>query len=313
MKNNKLDTLQSSIYAHANSFYFLDIKNYYRRIYKDFDMDMHTHDVIEIMYVNFGKMLVTYIDPKNNDNKLRYLFVSTGEYVFIDGGITHKITVFENETQIYNIEFIYSAPTQPLSLSIKMMTANDSNLQHLFSTQDRVFSLTDHSTINNQLLILLQQSELSHKAPNESYRSPLIDFSIAALFSQIAEEYVRENFLNSLVGIKYLRKSTKYITQNYFNQISVKDIAEFAGVSQNYLNKLFQMKYSMSVSEYLNRFKIQKAKLLLEKTNISIKQLPALVGYRSKQNFTQNFVKYTDMTPHRYKEFASRNLLLHWD
>ena len=140
-----------------------------------------------------------------------------------------------------------------------------------------------------------------------------MDFYIAALISQIAENYIRENYMPNFSGVKYLRIAIKFIAEKYSHSISVKEVAEIAGVSQNYLNKLFNEKFSMSINEYINHVRIFKAKLLLEKTNMSVSDLALQVGYNNKQNFNKNFIKAVGLTPRSYKKYIGAKDNFHWE
>ena len=123
--------MSSSMYDRAGYFYFFDVIYYYKRIYKNFDMEFHVHDYLEFMYVNFGEITVIYMESENGP--LRTTKVSTGEFVVIDGGVIHKITVGDKETQIFNMELNYSAPVEPLCLSMKTLIDNDRNFKAMIA------------------------------------------------------------------------------------------------------------------------------------------------------------------------------------
>lgn len=299
-----------SMYDHANYFYFFDVINYYKRIYKNFDMTFHSHEYVEIMYINFGEMDIEYAESENGS--ARVVTVSTGEYAVIDGGVAHKITVRDKETQILNVELQYSAPVPPLCLSVKTLIENDKSFKSLFSEREHFFVLTDHSNVGRLLLMLIEYLKSIEQSNRESYRAPFVDFSIAALLCQIADNYVQQNEIHSYTGVKYLRKATKYISENYSHALTVQGISEVAGVSQNYLNKLFRDEFSMTVNEYVNYYKIFKAKMLLEKTDIPVAEVAAQAGYNTKQNFNKNFSRYVNMSPREYKKFINQKNDIHW-
>ena len=304
--------MSSSMYDRAGYFYFFDVIYYYKRIYKNFDMEFHVHDYLEFMYVNFGEITVIYMESENGP--LRTTKVSTGEFVVIDGGVIHKITVGDKETQIFNMELNYSAPVEPLCLSMKTLIDNDRNFKAMIAERERVMVLDDHYNLGAQFSHLIEYLASDEKGWNAagSYRSPYVDFSLAAIFSQVAHNYVGQNALHSYSGIKYLRKATKYIAENYAHGITAEKTAAVAGISQNYLNRLFSDEFSMTINEYINQFKISKAKMLLEKTSIPISEIAAQVGYNSKQNFDKNFFRHVGMSPRAYKKFITQKADIHW-
>ena len=89
-------------------------------------------------------------------------------------------------------------------------------------------------------------------------------------------------------------------------------IAEQSGVSQNYLNNLFREKFHMTINQYINYYRILKAKILIEKADLSTAKIAAEVGYRNKQNFNKNFLKFTNMTPREYRKLVRSRNYIHW-
>ncbi|MCD8337171.1 MAG: helix-turn-helix transcriptional regulator [Lachnospiraceae bacterium] len=53
--------------------------------------------------------------------------------------------------------------------------------------------------------------------------------------------------------------------------------------------------------EYLTRVRVEKAKELLEKPDLSIKAISSLCGYSDPNYFSRLFKKQTDMTPREYR------------
>ena len=60
----------------------------------------------------------------------------------------------------------------------------------------------------------------------------------------------------------------------------------------------------MSVSEYVNKVRLEHAKLLLANTKMSCADIGAQVGFRHPQSFVRAFKKYVGMTPGTYREIA---------
>lgn len=212
------------------------------------------------------------------------------------------------------MELNYSSPVEPLCLSIKTLIDNDRNFKAMIAEKERLMVLSDHYNLGAQFSHLIEYLASMEDIWNAagSYRTTYVDFSLAAIFLQIAHNYVAQNAVHSFTGIKYLRKATKYIAENYAHGITAKKTADVAGVTQNYLNKLFSDEFSMTINESINQFKVIKAKMLLEKTNIPISEIAAQVGYNNKQNFNKNFSRHIGMSPRAYKKFLQQKMDVHW-
>jgi len=67
---------------------------------------------------------------------------------------------------------------------------------------------------------------------------------------------------------------------------------------------LFAQHQGEGFVEYLNRFRVDKAKSLLQSTDLLIKEVGYKVGFNSTQNFNRVFKRWTGMTPQQYRQIA---------
>ena len=74
-------------------------------------------------------------------------------------------------------------------------------------------------------------------------------------------------------------------------------------MTQNAIHKIVYC----SNSDYLIELRINRAKLLLEKTDMPIEQIAALVGYNNKGFFYQKFVEQCGMKPAIYRKSVDQN------
>ena len=96
-------------------------------------------------------------------------------------------------------------------------------------------------------------------------------------------------------------KAIKFMKKNYFQPISAKDVAKAIGVSYSHLAYLFKMEKGCSIIFWLNKLRIEKAKVLLHYSGLEIKEIAAQVGFRSQQYFCKVFKMYLRFTPSEYK------------
>ena len=68
-----------------------------------------------------------------------------------------------------------------------------------------------------------------------------------------------------------------------------------------YVSKLFKEKYSISVSEYIAKIRVEQAKKELQKTDKSIADIAADVGFLSSTVFIRTFKKAVGVTPGKYR------------
>ncbi|WP_114351522.1 AraC family transcriptional regulator [Saliterribacillus persicus] len=93
----------------------------------------------------------------------------------------------------------------------------------------------------------------------------------------------------------------KLIHENYDKDISLDRIAAELHYNPNYLSSIFQKETHYSFSEYLLRYRLNKAKEWLTSTNKSVKEIAEELQYNNSQNFIRSFRKIEGITPGKYR------------
>ena len=75
------------------------------------------------------------------------------------------------------------------------------------------------------------------------------------------------------------------------------DIAQELSITEKRLNLIFKSLYGDTVFECLRSMRLNKAKSLIEQTNMAIKEVAWSVGYNHSTNFSKAFTKKFDITP----------------
>ena len=92
-----------------------------------------------------------------------------------------------------------------------------------------------------------------------------------------------------------------YIYDNYSTDMTLNDMAEALGISAKYCSNLFKKLSNDTFKNFLNHYRIDQAKKLLEENpDIKITELSEQVGFNSSNTFIRVFGKYTGMTPGAY-------------
>lgn len=270
------------------------------KYYNAFDMIYHTHKRIEIVYVVTGETQVWFYDESGSEQKY---ILHSNEYVFIDADVLHKIRVDDVATQFLNVEFSLDAPSGEFLL---LSAYNrEKNLQKLFASNKRVIKLSDDGTLMQLSLLIQSYTEKHDKLETDGF----LNYLTTALLLSIAESYKKRT--ENLYGISYLNYAFNYISDNYNVDFSVADVAEAANVSQNYLNLLFKKKFGVTVSKFVNNFRIEKARMLLTDTDLNIDEVRKQVGYNNKMNFIRNFYAVTGMSPREYRKNETTATKIH--
>lgn len=100
-----------------------------------------------------------------------------------------------------------------------------------------------------------------------------------------------------------VNNALKFITANYKEDLSIDRICAEVGFSKYYFCKLFKQQTGVSVHQYINEFRINKAKELLAYTKLSVTSIAGQVGFKNTLTFLRAFERSVHMTPSEYRDY----------
>lgn len=99
-----------------------------------------------------------------------------------------------------------------------------------------------------------------------------------------------------------VKQALVYLHQNYTDTVlSRQKIAQAISISPQHLDRIFREELNLSVTKYLNRFRIQRAKELLLTTADSITTIALRVGYNDAAYFNRVFRELANQSPGAYR------------
>ncbi|MDR1105449.1 MAG: response regulator [Treponema sp.] len=101
---------------------------------------------------------------------------------------------------------------------------------------------------------------------------------------------------------RVVEQAEEYIRQNYALNIALNDVSAEVFVSPQYLSRIFHNEKGISFIEYLNRYRIDRAKELLYQKSIPITEVAFQAGYNDYKYFSNVFKKYTGLTPRDFRK-----------
>lgn len=93
----------------------------------------------------------------------------------------------------------------------------------------------------------------------------------------------------------------RHIEEHYMDKIQLRDLAEVAHVSESYLSVRFKRDVGCSFTEYLMRFRLNKAKEFLKRKTLTCKEVGNMVGYADYAQFSKVFRKYVGVSPTQFR------------
>ncbi len=93
-----------------------------------------------------------------------------------------------------------------------------------------------------------------------------------------------------------------YVEKNYFNPITVDEMARVFGISKYYFIRVFKQFVNTSPMKYVRNFRIAKATELLLLTERSVEEIAEIIGYKTSTQLISNFRDVTGTTPFQYRK-----------
>ncbi|HDR4909503.1 TPA: AraC family transcriptional regulator [Bacillus cereus] len=115
-------------------------------------------------------------------------------------------------------------------------------------------------------------------------------------FADRVKEYKTKKYSNTITTC------LNYISQNIYQKISLRELAELLHVNSTYLSGLFKKEVGITLSQYIQREKIEEAKKLLTLTSYSLLDICLWLNFNDQSYFNRIFKKITTMTPKQYRE-----------
>jgi AraC family transcriptional regulator len=99
-----------------------------------------------------------------------------------------------------------------------------------------------------------------------------------------------------------LREVVSYIHENLDQNLTLAQLAGVVYMSPHYFSTVFKEATGLTPCQYVTKCRIDKAKQLLIKPELTIVEICQQVGFQNQSHFTRVFRKYTNTTPKVYRD-----------
>lgn len=98
-----------------------------------------------------------------------------------------------------------------------------------------------------------------------------------------------------------IKKAQMFIEGNFHQKITVDELASMFSLSRRNLERRFKKATANTVVEYIQRVKIEAAKMSLESSQANVNEVMYKVGYTDTKAFRTTFKKITGISPVQYR------------
>lgn len=162
---------------------------------------------------------------------------------------------------------------------------------------DLVDCFGKHDLQLHQIAMLLLAELRSGGMMGQLYIESLTQILVIHLLRHYSTSTPIITFRNRSLSRIQLQQAIDYIHTNLNRDLSLSQIASVVNISPTYFASLFKRATGNSPHQYVIQQRVERAKLMLKKTDLAIADIALLVGFSSQSHLTQQFKRFTGMTP----------------
>ncbi|PKJ52044.1 helix-turn-helix domain-containing protein [Bacillus sp. SN10] len=221
----------------------------------------------------------------------------------------------QNSSNLYNVtlekQFFTAIKEGNKEKVIEHIYASSQDESITFSKVSKLRDKKNHGIVT---MTLAAQYAIEGNLPSE------IAFSLSTLYIQVLDQLDSIESVNRLIEealCKFADRVKEYnthkypkiivtcldfISKNIYNKINLDIIAKSVKLNASYLSNLFKKEVGISLSEYIQKERVEEAKKLLTLTKYTLVDICTWLNFNDQSYFTKVFKKFTNMTPKQYRE-----------
>ncbi|OAA92602.1 AraC family transcriptional regulator [Clostridium coskatii] len=286
------------------NYYYKDMpdKNFFVDIFEvkvnklgaTFEENWHEH--LQFFYFIQGSALIRC--------NYKSIHVKAGDFIIVNSNELHYCESLCDNLIYYiirvDLSFLFSS--QMDSCQTKFMVPLAKNLilfKNLVRNDKEILSCAD------KIIEEYFSKRLGYELAVKAYIYELI----VLLFRKYVEKILTAKQFNCRVNnLNRLKNVFLYINENFTKKITLDEISEMAHISKEHFCRTFKQITGRSLTNYINNLRIQKADLLLQKTDLNITEIALNCGFSDVNYFSRIYKKVKNVSPLNFRKNLCNNL-----
>lgn len=274
------------------------------------DLQVHTHDFIEISYVFSGKGTHQILDES--------IDISKGDLFLINPGIPHRFMsapeYADDEFVIYNFDFSADLISEANIQINKNIPLDEIFIYSAFLNKDNSVPYYHAYLQGNkakEVEYIFDKAYREFSSHRVGYENVLFSY-LTILLVLIFRIFADENDISDSNNYKkdLIENALQYINENFTNpSISLETIANQYFLNKNYFAHLFKDEVGCKYTKYIQNKRISYACELLTTTNQKVIDIMYQCGYRDIKYFNELFQQITGKTPTAFRKHSEQKPL----
>lgn len=250
----------------------------------------HLHEWYELIYIHAGEATF-FIDQ-------HVIHLKQGDLILVPPNIIHRTMIKFNHLLTTSVLYLF-----PVHLIERNVSPNI--FFDLFHQTERKSNFRHSLSIDKQKTIEMYMELIdSEKRSMNVFWEEVAFTYIIQLMVQLHrwKDIFNNEIEESSTNPSWLNTVIEYINDHLHETIHLKDLSSQIYMSAVHFSKKFKQTVGMTVSDFLMKKRILRAKKLLKETEESVQEVAELSGYHSIPYFHRTFKKLVGKTPAEYRK-----------
>lgn len=244
--------------------------------------------------------------PLHNHTELELIYIYQGSAIVQINGQTFPAgagdLIFVNPLELHALSSVLDQPYLHRCVCLDCAMIGDESISQKIRCGE--LAIPWHISRENQ-----------HNAPlhhffDEVYNAVSCDsdttsLEVPANISLMIAYLIKNNILRDnrfrLENTLFCDRILEFISENYASDITSRQAAEALNFNQSYFCRAFRKYFRMTFSDYLNSYRINMAKQLLDEKR-PIAEVALECGFNNPEYFSRSFKKHMGIVPMQYKK-----------
>lgn len=260
-------------------------------------IQLHRHPWFSFILTSSGSTKYSF---PNNDIR-----VSTNDLLMIPPGVLHSWKSIDLPLQMRGVVFEISSDDSDLEPAIVALHQASAHSSFRFPMMD--------AKLMDVLSELFDSVGPGQNLFSETVQTLLTRFLVVSLDKTMGE--LIEGFRKDIhhprarYAERVVYRIMSYVQANIDRKLTREDIAHQIHLSVRHMNRLFQGETGQSLGAYIHSYKLARAKQLLERSDLTVKQIAYSLGYRELPSFYRMIHRNLGKTPTEVRRQAELQAL----
>lgn len=241
------------------------------------------HEELQLIYVESGHVIIKTLFTSRK--------LHQGQACFIGKNVAHQV--------VSDKDSVYSSILFDQRLVMFMTTETKEFIDNFLENEQHSLIIIDEASDFDRKILRQLEQLLRLGIPQSSKEFYRIQLILSEVMLYLSEE--RKEQIYDINKSRRLETMLHYIDEHYAEPLSLQDLAQSAHISQTECQRQFQTFFETTPHQYLIRYRLEKAKILIERSDLNLTEIASRTGFSHGSHFGKLFKGRFGVTPRSYR------------